>query len=172
MANTSTNLPSTALNQGRRGNIAVSNIAREEIRMERDMEELILYARVDENGNLNNEDVKELQNHEEKMLRMKNKSSEAMHKRYQNLWHDYFCHKKTKDELKDVVLTAFFKSIKTKYAASTLWVIYSCINSYMIDQCGCNLRSLVRLTRHIPRNHESSLQNRSIKLLATVCVPR
>ena len=52
MANTSTNLPSPALNQGRRGNIAVGNIAREQNRMGRDMEEMILDARVDENGNL------------------------------------------------------------------------------------------------------------------------
>ena len=34
MANTSTNLPSTALNQGRRGIIGVGNIAGEENRME------------------------------------------------------------------------------------------------------------------------------------------
>ena len=52
MVNTSTNLPSTALNQGRRGNIAVGNIAGGENRMEQDMEEMILDARVDENGNL------------------------------------------------------------------------------------------------------------------------
>ena len=89
MANTSTTLPSTDMNQGRRGNIAVASIAGEEKRMECDMEELILDARVDENVNLNDEDVKELQNHGEKVLRMKNKSTKAIYKRYQNLWHDY-----------------------------------------------------------------------------------
>ena len=45
----STNLPSTALNQGRRGNISIGNIAYDN-RMERDMEEMILDARVDQNG--------------------------------------------------------------------------------------------------------------------------
>ena len=58
MANTSTNFPSTALNQVGRCNIVVGNIAWEEKRMEHDMEELILDARVEESGNLNDEDVK------------------------------------------------------------------------------------------------------------------
>ena len=66
MANKSTNLPSTALNQGRRGNIAVGNIAGEENTMERDMVEMISDARVDENGNLKDEDLEQLQNHGEK----------------------------------------------------------------------------------------------------------
>ena len=101
--------------------------------MERDMEEMILDARVDENGNRKDEDLEEHQNHEEKMVRMSNKKSDAMYKHYQNLWHDYVCRKKIKEEFNDVALTAFSNSIKTKYAASTLWVIYSCINSYMID---------------------------------------
>ena len=47
MANTTTNFPSIVLNQGRRGNIVVASIAREEKRMEGDMEELILDAGVD-----------------------------------------------------------------------------------------------------------------------------
>ena len=55
------------LNQGRRGNIAKENIARDENRMECDMKEMILDARrVDENGNPKDEDLEELQNHGEK----------------------------------------------------------------------------------------------------------
>ena len=49
----------------------------------------------------------------------------------------------------DICLIAFFQSIKRKYAGSTLWVIYSCINSYMIDKCGTNLKNLVPLTKYI-----------------------
>ena len=77
MANTPTNLPITALHQGRRG-----NVARQENRMEQDTEEMILDARVDENGNLKDEDLEELQNRGEKMVRMNNKNSEAIYKRY------------------------------------------------------------------------------------------
>ena len=108
--------------------------------------EMILDARDDENGNLKDEDLEELQNYGDKMVRMSNKDSEAMYKRYQNLWHDYVRRKKIKEY---IALMAFFNSIKTKYDAITLWVIYSYINSYMIDQHGSNLRSLVRLIRHL-----------------------
>ena len=49
------------------------------------MEELILETSIDRNENLKDEDAKELQNHGEKMVRMKNTNSEAMYKHYQNL---------------------------------------------------------------------------------------
>ena len=96
MANTSKNLPSTALNQSRWGNIAVGNIAGYENTMECDTEEMILDARVDENGNWKYDDLEKLQNHGEKMVRMNNKSSEAKYKCYQNLWHNNVCRKKLK----------------------------------------------------------------------------
>ena len=57
--------------------------------------------------------------------------------------------KNIKDEMDDVYLTAFFQSIKRKYAGSTLWVVYSCINSYMIDKYGANLKNMVYLTKYI-----------------------
>ena len=49
----------------------------------------------------------------------------------------------------DVCLLKFFQSIKRTYAGSTLWVIYSCINSYMIDKFGANLKNLLHLARYI-----------------------
>ena len=113
------------------------------------MEEMILDTRVHENGNLYNEDLEELQNHGEILVRMSNKNYEAIYKHYQNLWHDYVCRKKIKEEFNNVALMAFFNSIKTKYAVSTLWVIYNCIYSYKIDQYGCNLRTLVKFTTHL-----------------------
>ena len=66
---------------------------------------------------------------EKKMVRMSNKDSEAMYKHYQNLWHDYVCCKKIKEEFNDVALTAIFNFIKIIFVASTLWMIYSCISS-------------------------------------------
>ena len=51
--------------------------------------------------------------------------------------------KNVKDEMDDVYLTAFFQSNKIKYVRSTLWVIYSCINSNMIDKYVANLKNLV-----------------------------
>ena len=99
-----------------------------------------------------------------KMMRMNNKSSEAVYKRYQNLWHDYDCRKQRKDEFNDVVLSVFFNSIKTNMQQASfgcLWVIYSCINSYMIDQYGCNLGSLVRLTSHLKMETSHHISKKS-----------
>ena len=79
MAKNQSNLSSTAFNEGRRGNIAQDNIADENLRnLEREMEELILDSRMGEDGEINEDDLKELQNQEEKMVRnKKNQNSEA-----------------------------------------------------------------------------------------------
>ena len=77
------------------------------------------------------------------------KYSEATYKRYQNLRQDYICQQNIKNEMDYVCLMAFFQSIKRKYAGSTLWVVYSCINSYMNDKFGANLKNLVCLTKYI-----------------------
>ena len=61
------------------------------------MEEVILDVRLDEHGQLNEEDLKELKNQGEKMARGKtSKNSEVTCKRYQNLWQDYIRHKNIK----------------------------------------------------------------------------
>ena len=112
--------------------------------MEHDTEEMILHARVNENGNLKDDDLEELQNHGEKWWDWATRILKPCTNFLKTFGMTMFVAKKLKKNL-----TAFFNSIKTKYATSTLWVIYSCINSYMIDQYGSNLRSLVRLTRHM-----------------------
>ena len=67
MAKQQANLPSNAFKEGRRGNIAIANVANDsKNKLERDMEELILDARMDEHEQLNEEDLKELQNQGEK----------------------------------------------------------------------------------------------------------
>ena len=68
------------------------------------IEELILDTRIDENSILCEEDIKELQNHVEKMVRMKNKSSKTMYKCHQNM---IMSANKIKDEFNIVFLTAF-----------------------------------------------------------------
>ena len=82
MANQQANLPSTAFKEGRRGNIAIVNIANDDKnKLEHNM------ARIEKHGQLSEEDLKELQNQGEKMVRGKtNKNSEATYKCYQNLF--------------------------------------------------------------------------------------
>ena len=60
MASNQANFPSIAFKEGRRGNIVVANIAKkEEKKLECDMEELILDARMDESGELFDDDIKD-----------------------------------------------------------------------------------------------------------------
>ena len=74
MAQNQGNIPSTAFNEGMRGNVAKANIANENLtRLEREMEELILDSRMDEHGEINEDDLKELQNQGEIMVRSKKK---------------------------------------------------------------------------------------------------
>ena len=91
MAKQQPSLHLTAFKEGKRGNIVIANIANDDKnKLERDMEELILDARMDEHGQLNEEDLMELQNQDEKIVRGKtNKNSDATCKQYQNLWQDY-----------------------------------------------------------------------------------
>ena len=68
-----------------------------------------------------------------------------MYARYQEQWKVFVRKKKVKDEYNDIKLLEFFKSIRNNYSPSTLWVIYSCLNSYFIDEYGKNLKNLPRL---------------------------
>ena len=44
-------------------------------------------------------------------------------------------------------LISFFFEMKEKYAVSTLWVIYSCINSWYIEKLGFDLKIYIKLRR-------------------------
>ena len=114
MTSNQNNLPSTVFfKEGRRGNIDAANIAnKNEKKMEQDMDKLILDAKMDENGELHNNDLKELQNQGEQMVRSKNKNFETTYRRYQNLWYGYICRRNIKNELDDIYQTTFFQSIK------------------------------------------------------------
>ena len=68
MASNQANLPSNPFKESRRGNIVVANIAKiEEKKPECDMEELILDTRIDENGEIIDDDLNEFQNQGKKM---------------------------------------------------------------------------------------------------------
>ena len=56
---------------------------------------------------------------------------------------------KVKNEVSDQDLVEFFKAHRARYAPSTLWVIYACLNSYFIDKFGINLNALPHLTRYL-----------------------
>ena len=74
-----------------------------------------------------------------------------MYSRYQEQWKLFVSKKKVKEEYDDKKLLEFFKQIRNKYAPSTLWVIYSCLNSYFIDSFGKDLKQLPRLSKYLKR---------------------
>ena len=83
--------------------------------------------------------------------KMQNSQVKKMYTRYQNLWHKYIKEEgvSVENEYNDVKLVGFFQKISRKYAPSTLWVIYSCLNSYFINMKGENLKNLPRLTKYL-----------------------
>ena len=74
---------------------------------------------------------------------------EKMYGRYQRQWMEHRDSIGLQDEYKDTELVRFFKGRRAKYAPSTLWVIYACLNAYFIEEYGKNLNNLPRLTRYL-----------------------
>ena len=72
-----------------------------------------------------------------------------MYQRYQEQWITYKNEFKITEEFNDLQLMKFFKVVRSKYAPSTLQVIYACLNAYFIDKFGKNLNTLPRLTRYL-----------------------
>ena len=65
------------------------------------------------------------------------------------------------DEYDDVELVKFFKIIKPRYSPSTLWVIYSCLNSRFIDHYGINLKGLPRLQKYFKQQTRQYIAKKS-----------
>ena len=76
-------------------------------------------------------------------------NTRRMYERYMNKWKDYVKEKKIKNETNDVTVRDFFKSLRGQYAPSTLWVIYSCVNTYFQETHGTNLKNYSRLQRYM-----------------------
>ena len=72
-----------------------------------------------------------------------------MYERYQNMWFEYREENKIEIELDDKYLLDFFQKQKYNFAPSTIWVIYSCINSYFIETHNINLKTFPRLTKYL-----------------------
>jgi len=79
--------------------------------------------------------------------------SEKMYERYQKKWLEYakgkkFKNFKSKDDV-DCVLVDFFHLMAMMYAPSTLYAIYSCVNSWFIDKDGYKLDACLRVNKYL-----------------------
>ena len=88
---------------------------------------------------------------EEEAARMVLETSkvEKMYDRYQQMWKDYCDFHELTNERDDQMLKGFFMELSKKYAASTLWVIYSCVNAYFIEKYGTKLNTMPRLSKFL-----------------------
>ena len=82
-------------------------------------------------------------------LHLKKGRVQKMYQQYQDQWKKFVEANSVKEEVSDQDLVKFFKIKRGKYAPSTLWVIYACLNAYFIEDFGVNLNRLPRLTRYL-----------------------
>ena len=82
-----------------------------------------------------------------------NSNVNRMYKRYQEKWKKYMKEVKLEnvkdEEAVDKALLGFFIQQSTVYAPSTLYVIYSCINSWLIMTHGFRINKFLRVNRYL-----------------------
>ena len=89
---------------------------------------------------LNKVDYESLTGKTAKMiLKRKDAKVNKMYARYQNLWRVFVANNNIIEVYDDVTLVRFFKSRQNRYSPSTIWVVYSCLNSRFINEFGINL---------------------------------
>lgn len=74
---------------------------------------------------------------------------QKMYQRYQNQWKEFVRKNNVEKDLDDQALVRFFKEKRSRYAPSTLWVVYACVNAYVIDKYGISLKTMPRLARYL-----------------------
>ena len=170
------NLPSTTCEGGRRRSprnrteTSVALDAKEvkerenEVRMfntckklEEKMDDLLSKCKLPSDANLICEEI--LEDRAKKYMSQSKEKVQKMYSRYQDMWKGYCIENEIldKDECDDKHLVEFFKSKEEKYKPSTLWVVYSCINSYFIEKFGKNLKDFPRLGKYLKQKTHTYL---------------
>ena len=99
-------------------------------------------------GNILTQDQEEVVKAIETLLQSESKV-EKMYRRYQKLWLEYVRFHDVTNEWDQDHLIKFFSEISKVYSPSTLWVIYSCINSYFIGKYGKKLNGVLGLQKFL-----------------------
>ena len=166
-SNKSNNLPSTILLDGRgriprdpsrrslRSSPKPSTIAQEveEMTLEKyaakvtkEVDDMMIDKDVAGEDTSFTEDIYEVLNREKK------EGVRKMYKRYQQVFFEFNELKQVHDKeimFSDKNMLSFFRFCRAKYAPSTLWVIYSCINEMAQSMLGCDLRSRVLVSKYL-----------------------
>ncbi len=95
---------------------------------------------------------------------------QKMYERYQKKWIAYMERTRLQDvsdkDVVDKALLFFFLEINANYAPSTLYVIYSCINSWFIMNHGYKLNNCLRINRFLKLTTSTYVANKSKVLSA------
>ena len=119
-----------------------------------DIDEVLCDAKVSEDTPLSDRDYDLIANECQDIFENGyTNETQKMYQRYQELWFVYrdsmIVSPSLRNEYNDVLLRSFFKTMRKKYSPSTLWVLFSCVNRYFVDQYGVKLNSLPRLKAYL-----------------------
>ena len=77
-----------------------------------------------------------------------------MYTKHQNKWFDFMKRNNVEDFMDQDAMVAFFHEMAQEYRPSTLWVIYSCINSWYSIEKNVNLKSMKALRKFLKSKTE------------------
>ena len=103
------------------------------------LDELMVDVRTDNDVHLQ-EDKGYVEDEVEQLVKSTSRV-ERMYERYQDMWREFCLFHDIMDEKDDGMLKTFFMELKKKYAASTIWVIYSCVNAHFVEKYGIKLNT-------------------------------
>ena len=120
--------------------------------LEKAVEGMLSLCNVEDNCNeLSQEDFDGVVQFSSHVLDQQDKTTKSnkIYARYQKMWLKFYHENGRGDPFDDLLMKSFFEEKRQQYAPSTLWVIYSCINSYYIDAYNYNLKQFPRLTKYL-----------------------
>ena len=152
-------LPSTLTGRDRTGQDERNSVSSEkdndppvEQVLEEAVEGMLSLCNVEDNCNeLSQEDFEGVVQFSSHVLDHQDKTTKSnkIYARYQKMWLDFYHEHGRGNPFNDLLMKSFFEEKRKQYAPSTLWVIYSCINSYYIDAYNYNLNQFPRLTKYL-----------------------
>ena len=96
----------------------------------------------------------------ERASQSKNPKVNAMYARWQKKWFDFVKKNKVDDIFNDLNMVAFFDEL-LNYQPSTLWVAYSCINSWYKLNHNLNLNTWGRLREYLKNRTKDCIANKA-----------
>lgn len=144
--------------------IRVTDDQDEEKEISEAIEGMMELCKIGESEEVSEESFEELILSNQELVSEAKTKTEKMYERYQNMWFEYRETNEVENELDDKHLLEFFQKQKYNFAPSTIWVIYSCINTYYVDTHNINLKTFPRLTKYLKNITSKHVSKKSMTL--------